>query len=210
MLEVSSFPREVWFTPNTEILRYNARVSRFWPLIPFILLLIADQVLKTSTVNLWTANNWAVADAQTVGYYHPVIANFLDLHLTYNTGAAWSLLSGAALPLAILRFLAGIGLLVYVVIGKLPTAYRYIFAVIAAGAIGNSIDGILNGKVTDMLYSHTLSWVMSKINIPSIGTSFPIFNIADSCVVGGTLALVLFSLLERPKAKTKTAEPSSE
>ena len=59
----------------------------------------------------------------------------------------------------------------------------------------HAIDGLYQGKVTDMFYSYPLSWITQRIN----GRDFPIFNIADSCVVGGVIALLLFSLLEGRK-----------
>lgn len=192
-------------------LGYTFWVRRFWPLAVFCLLLGADQALKLWTVAFWSSNGWPVADATSSGYFYPVIPQFLDFHLTYNTGAAWSLFSGAALPLAILRLLAGIAILVYILVAKVPSRYRLIFSMIAAGAAGNAIDGLYQGKVTDMLYSHWLTALMKAINIKALGTSFPIFNIADSCVVVGTVALLIFGLFEKkPEAASKSNKPSAK
>ena len=190
---------------------YTPGVQRFGPLLLFLVLVITDQALKLWTVNHWQMMGWPSGDSSP---RMPVIPGFLDFFLTYNTGAAWSLLSGSALPLAILRMVVGIGILVYLWRTPRPAktahwtarAYPYVLATIAVGAVGNAIDGLYQGKVTDMFYSHTLSWINQRIN----GQSFPIFNIADSCVVGGVIALLLLSLLEgRKKTLPAPVNPPS-
>jgi len=185
-------------------------VRRFGPYLLFTLLVLADQALKLWTVQHWQQMGWPSGNSSP---HLPVIPGFLDFFLTYNTGAAWSLFSGSALPLALLRIAVGIGILVY--LWRIPQpsktahwtarAYPFVLAIIAVGAVGNAIDGLYQGKVTDMLYSHTLSWINQRIN----GQSFPIFNIADSCVVGGVIFLLLLSLLEGRKKAPPVSSPSS-
>ncbi len=183
-------------------------MRRFGPYLLFLVLVLADQALKLWTVNHWQAMSWPSGPTSP---RMPVIPGFLDFFLTYNTGAAWSLFSGSALPLALLRLAVGIGILVY--LWRIPSpssvahwtarAYPFVLAIIAVGAVGNAIDGLYQGKVTDMLYSYPLSWINGRIN----GQSFPIFNIADSCVVGGVIFLLLLSLLEG--RKKPSVAPSS-
>lgn len=159
----------------------TARQSPIWvPLVVAGLLLIADQLLKA----------WALANLQEGVPAVLFLPGLVSWVLTFNTGAAWSLFSGSALPLALGRLLVGLGILIYLMRRPQPTALSIVLAMIAAGAIGNAIDGFRFGKVTDMIYSPALSAVTRAVN----AGGFPIFNIADSCVVVGTLLLVLLSL----------------
>jgi signal peptidase II len=151
------------------------------PLVLAALLLLADQWLKA-----WSIANLTLGEAA-----RPLVPGLLDLQLTYNTGAAWSLLSGAALPLAIGRLVVGLGLLTYVIARPQPRLMTFCLSLVASGAIGNAIDGLRQGKVTDMFASPALSVVTRAIN----GTEFPIFNIADMCVVGGVLLLLISSFV---------------
>ena len=159
----------------------------FWVLLLIVLLLVsADQALKT----------WALANLQSGQPAIRVVPGILDWVLTFNTGAAWSMFSGSAAPLALARLVVGAGILVYLFLRPQPRLLSVLLSMIAAGAVGNAIDGLRAGRVTDMIHAPFLSAVTRAIN----GTDFPIFNIADMCVVLGTLALLVSSLIpERRK-----------
>lgn len=148
-------------------------------------LLAADQLLKA----------WALANLRLGDPAIPFIPGLVSWQLTFNTGAAWSLLSGSAIPLAIGRLLVGLALLVYVIVKPQDRLTTVLLSLIAAGAIGNTIDGFRFGRVTDMIASPALSAVTRALR----AGEFPIFNIADSCVVVGTL-LLLLSSFRRPSA----------
>lgn len=169
---------------------------RILPASLFVIVLILDQLSKFAIVQHWTEQKYAL------GQMISLIPGWIQLTLVYNTGAAWSMFSGAALPLAILRLLVGLGIMVYLLRTPQTVSYRIALSLIAAGAVGNALDGIRLGKVVDMIYSDTLSLVTQKIN----NTYFPIFNIADSAVVGGVILLIILNMLPEKK---KTA-PSSE
>jgi signal peptidase II len=63
-------------------------------------------------------------------------------------------------------------------------------AAVLGGAVGNLVDRILYGEVTDFLLFH---WR---------GYYWPAFNVADSCITLGVLGLLWSSLQEnRPKGK---------
>ncbi|MBB6099003.1 signal peptidase II [Deinobacterium chartae] len=155
--------------------------------MPIFIVLSLALLALDQWVKFWSVQNLAL------GEFRNFIPGVLQLYLTYNTGAAWSLLSGAALPLAILRLLVGLGLLAYMVRDrhKLSRTLQFTLALIAAGAIGNAIDGLRLGKVVDMFYSHQLSAVSKALG----GGEFPIFNVADSCVVVGVILLIVLNLL---------------
>ncbi|MFC6616507.1 signal peptidase II [Deinococcus radiophilus] len=92
---------------------------RRWPLwlMPLLAaaLIAADQWLK----------GWALTNLTYLAPPQPVIPWLLDWQLTFNTGAAWSLFSDSALPLAIGRMLVGIALLVYLVLRPLDAPWPW-------------------------------------------------------------------------------------
>lgn len=161
------------------------------PLLLAALLIAADQWLKA----------WAIAHLQL--QQPPIVAlpGVLEWVLTFNQGAAWGMLSSGTTVLAIGRTLVGLGILAYLVARPQRKLVTLCLTLIAAGAIGNAIDGLRLGKVTDMIHAPFLSAITQAIN----GTQFPIFNLADSCVVSGTLLLLLFSFLPERKEKEREA-----
>lgn len=142
---------------------------------------------------------WAVSTFRE-GEFQAFIGGFLSLGLIYNKGAAWGMLGGATLILAVLRLLVGLWLTFSLLRGK----YRDIWvplSLIAAGALGNALDGFRLGKVVDPLMSHTLSNITQFL----YKQDFPIFNLADVFVVSGVVLLVLKGLLRSPNRGSATA-----
>lgn len=109
-----------------------------------------------------------------------LIRNFFYIIEVKNTGGAWGIFSGNV------AFLAFISLFVIVLLyfflrsekslNKLSiTYYGFLFA----GIIGNCIDRIVNGYVTDFL------------NFYILGYDFPVFNIADILIVVGVGLMII-------------------
>lgn len=69
-----------------------------------------------------------------------------------------------------------------------------------AGAIGNSIDRTIFGKVTDFIDADFPDFIMER---------WAVFNIADSCVTVGIILMILITLLEHGR-HSKTAAPAHE
>jgi len=138
-------------------------------LVPFLLSL--DQVLKI----------WAVAHL-TPGVPQPFIP-LLNLTLIYNTGAAFGLFQGGARILVMVSILVGFGILHYLGRKKLPLLQQVAFSMIAAGALGNAIDRVGRGSVVDYFDTTGTGWGPFD--------NFPIFNLADACVVVGVILLLL-------------------
>ena len=158
-----------------------------------ILCVVLDLALKS----------WARAELP--GEVRPWLPGVLDLTLTYNTGAAWSLLSGSALPLALVRGAVGLGLVIFLLRRPQPTGQAISLSVIAGGALGNAIDGLNAGRVTDMLASPALSAVTRALG----QGDFPVFNLADVWVVGGVL-LLLFVSVREDRRRGQVPAPSPE
>lgn len=96
-----------------------------------------------------------------------------SLNYIVNTGAAWGMFAGHAGLLFFIR-MAIIGGLVFF------GPKRWPIWLVLTGAVGNAIDYCLYGHVIDFI--HFTFW----------GYSFPVFNVADSCISIGILCLLLF------------------
>ncbi len=138
------------------------------PVLMGVTTFAADRLSK-----LWISANMAL------GQSIPVIQNIF--HITYKTndGAAFSILSGKV-PFLIIATLLIIGALVALIIVKKPKSKIFGIAVslIISGAVGNLVDRIALGHVVDFLDARFID--------------FPIFNIADSCVVIGAALFCIY------------------
>lgn len=146
-----------------------------------IFLIVIDQLVK-----------WWVRGNIPLGTAIPFIPYLMDLTYTQNTGAAFSSFSGLTWLLALVSLGASvvIALLLWKnffpgVLGKLS------LALILAGAVGNLIDRVLLGFVTDM-------FMTTFIN-------FAVFNVADICVVCGGFLMAVYALFFWDKDKEKQA-----
>ena len=110
----------------------------------------------------------------------PIFSGDITFSLNYivNTGAAWGSFSGYPGVLFFLRLCIIAGLLVHLFRSEKPS---FSLSLIVTGAVGNAIDYYLYGHVID--FFHFTFW----------GYSFPIFNVADSCITLGVMSLLLFS-----------------
>ncbi|MCI8624241.1 MAG: signal peptidase II [Provencibacterium sp.] len=108
------------------------------------------------------------------------------LHLQYreNFGAAFSILQNQTFLLVGVTSAVLLAILAGLLLGKVrPYPLIAAFSLILAGGVGNLIDRIGRGYVVDYIYF--------------VPIDFPVFNLADCCVVIGTgLALLYFFLIE--------------
>ncbi|HEX2865092.1 MAG TPA: signal peptidase II [Deinococcales bacterium] len=164
---------------------------RAWPFVVTALWVALDQWLKAyvvATLPLYASRE--------------VLPGFLTLQHVTNNGAAWSLFAGGAGVLTVVRLVAGVAILwVIARERRAPALQTLALALIAGGAFGNAIDGLFRGKVVDMLLSQTLT----SLYQPVFHTVFPIFNLADTGVVGGVILLIIASLLPNrvPRAERR-------
>ena len=118
--------------------------------------------------------------------------------LTYgtNTGTAFGLFPDQTLALILASFVA-IGFLVYFyrAHGLNRPLLRAAIGMQLGGALGNLIDRLTTGAVVDFI---------------DVGP-WPIFNVADSCIVVGMIVLVsVLVLAERDERRKRAAEPESD
>lgn len=117
----------------------------------------------------------------------PVIDSFFHITHVRNSGGAFSLLSDAdsavRIPFFIVASIIAIGALVYLLrqVATHQKVLLFALAGILGGALGNAVDRVRLGQVTDFLDFH---WH---------GYHWPAFNVADSFITIGVVILLLHS-----------------
>lgn len=112
-----------------------------------------------------------------------VINSFFSITYVRNTGAAWSILSGNTLFLVLISLIALVIIYLYFIKNKKLSKLENIsYGLLIGGIIGNLVDRIIYGYVIDYL------------DFKIINYDFPIFNIADICIVV-SIILVAINLM---------------
>jgi signal peptidase II len=146
-----------------------------------LLILIADQFTKVMVL----------------GYYRlgdsTRVTAFFNLVRVHNEGAAFSFLADAAGWQRWFFTAVGVAAALFIVwmLRAHPGERLFAFAMscILGGAIGNVIDRLLHGYVVDFLQFHYAGWY------------FPSFNVADSAITIGAIALILDEILRVRRAR---------
>ncbi|QSX06878.1 signal peptidase II [Sedimentibacter sp. zth1] len=143
--------------------------------------LVIDQITK-----LWAVK--ALKDFASIS----VLGSFLSFKYVENRGAAFGILQDQRIFFIISTVLL-IGFIVAVILfnKKITKCSRYALVLILSGAIGNFIDRFRLGYVVDFIDFKFGSFY-----------DFPVFNVADCCVVVGTillLLLIIFNKFEKSK-----------
>lgn len=130
---------------------------------------------------------WALTALQPAETPHPVIPGILNWTLTFNTGAAFSFLADSAgwQRWFFVLLAVAVSVTLGVWLSRTPRGdWRTAapLALILGGALGNVIDRLHAAKVTDFIQVFLGSY------------PFPVFNVADSAISVGAVALIVFSL----------------
>ena len=135
--------------------------------------MVADQLTKAAALSLLSQ-----------GTAVPVLPGF-NLSLGFNTGASFGMMGG---------FMAGKPLLMAALTGALTIAFAVMafrahhaleragFALVVGGALGNIIDRLRQGAVTDFLDFYWRDW------------HWPTFNVADIAITLGAVLIIAASL----------------
>ena len=140
--------------------------------IGIAIMIALDQVTK-----LWAVNTLVGKGAM------PFISGILGFRYTENTGAAFSILREKQLFLILLTsviIIALIGFFIKSLRTDVHVVVRVAYMFLIAGAIGNLIDRVRLNFVIDFLEFRFIQ--------------FPIFNVADMCVVVGVSLLAIGTL----------------
>ncbi len=161
------------------------RLSRIlFPAVPFACVLIADIISKLA------ANN-----SLQRGISQSFIPGFIQLTITRNTGIAFGIGKGHAHITTLIGLVIFAGILWWLIsrersaepLSRLELAGA---GCILGGALGNILDRVLHGEVTDFLEFMFIS--------------FPVFNVADVMIDVGAGLVVIGTLLASRK---RTVDP---
>lgn len=124
-----------------------------------------------------------------------IIPSFFSITYVKNEGAAWSLFSGRQFLLIFISLFALFALYYYFMKGKKLYPLEIIsYGLLFGGIFGNLLDRIIRGHVIDFLEFTIFHY------------HFPVFNIADICIVIGVLFTILFLWKEERHANDKSKE----
>lgn len=148
--------------------------------------LVLGLIALDQWVKWWTVANIGGAAFDGVAFSgvwlrepEPFIPKILGLNFATNTGGGWSILSEHTWLLT--AFSAVVALVILVVLIRRTVRHPFgviSLAVLLAGAIGNLIDRVRLGYVVDMF--------------EVLFMDYPIFNVADICVVCGGIVFCVY------------------
>lgn len=138
----------------------------FWIIFTIILVLVADLTTKHFLFNV---------------EYFNLIPHVISIASNGgNTGAAWGIFSGKTIMLIIVSVLMIVALFIFAHFTKNKNAlFCLSFGLMIGGAIGNLVDRVMLGYVRDFIFL-------------DFWPSFPVFNIADSCLCVGAVLIAIY------------------
>lgn len=151
-------------------------------------LILLDQVSKLMILNHYGGRDILEVCHDTATYCATpaikIIPGLISFTFNFNEGGAWGLLFGQMMIFYVITL--GSFVLFYFLLKdiNLQTKKLYTYGVLLmiAGAIGNFIDRLFHQRVTDFIRFDFID--------------FPIFNIADICLVVGVTMFAIDILLE--------------
>ena len=158
----------------------------------FVMLYVISALLAVGLIALdqwvkwWTVVNIGGAAFDGVAFSgvwlsqpEPFIPKILGLNFATNTGGGWSILAEHTWILTAVSVVISLVILYVLIRRKIRRGFGVIaLTVLWAGAVGNLIDRIRLGYVVDMF--------------EVLFMDYPIFNVADICVVCGGIAFCVY------------------
>ncbi|MFI5357996.1 MAG: signal peptidase II, partial [Opitutales bacterium] len=146
-----------------------------------LFILVADQLTKLWIIHRLPLGSYGPGSAI------PVIPGFFYLVHVGNTGAAWSLLTGKSLLLALVAVVTLAAIYVWRrALGLRDRLAQVAFGLLCGGIIGNLLDRLQHHHVVDFLDFHFGRYV------------YPTFNVADSGICVGVILYLWLSLRSPP------------
>jgi len=155
-----------------------------WVRRAWMVLLIAGIVITLDQVT----KEWVRTNIPKYGSMIPIptLGEYFVFEHVDNYGAAFGILQNQGLLFVIIAIVVAIAILVYV--RYLPIEQQFVRILLGlqlGGALGNLIDRINQGYVTDFV----------KMGIPGV-YYWPNYNIADSSIVVGVIALGVYIMVD--------------
>jgi signal peptidase II len=153
----------------------------------------------------------AIVDGTCTGVNEPFVGGYWDWRLSFNQGSAFGLFhsqGGARVFLSIVGLLA-LAAMVWMVKKARDGQTWLIWALglVAGGAVGNLIDRIYFGVVTDFVLWHTPA--LEARSAFRYKNEWPVFNVADVALVIG-VGIMLFVSGDDGKKKTKAKKKGTQ
>lgn len=127
----------------------------------------------------------------------PLIPHVVELTFFQNTGAAFSIFSSHTWILAAVSAVVAVGIAVVLVKKIVRHPFGLIsLSLVLAGAVGNLIDRVYFGFVTDMFHL--------------LFVRFAVFNVADMCIVSGGIATCVYLLFFYDRWEHKSGKENSD
>jgi signal peptidase II len=161
-------------------------VTRSLGLALLALTVLADQLSKSWVVAYFDAA--AIGGSPAAQVPQRVVTPFFNLVLTWNRGMSFGLFNRDSVWNAALFSALAVVIVTVLLIWLWRTESALVAAgigLVAGGAVGNVIDRLRLGAVTDFLDFHWSDW------------HFATFNLADSGITVGVALLLLDALLNR-------------
>ncbi len=161
----------------------------YWTLL-IIILVMVDQISK-----------WMVETILPLQQQIEILP-FFSLYRTYNFGVAFSFLDNLGQwPLVIMTVI----IIIFVFWlwrglerNRMMSEFGYAF--IIGGAVGNLIDRVWLGKVVDMILFH----------IDSLNFRFAVFNLADTFITIGAMAIILDEIILWKKSRSHNKQQDKD
>ena len=145
--------------------------------------------LSALLIGLDQASKWLAVASLPYQQQVEFIPGVWNWHLTHNTGAAFSFLANAGgwqhgFFIALATLISVVLAVALRRVAREDWRNAFPFALIIAGALGNLVDRLRFGYVVDFV-----EWYVGSFY-------WPVFNLADSCIVVGAVLMVLYSLVQ--------------
>jgi signal peptidase II len=179
---VATLPEQTW---ECDHLMWSGRLKKyFWDY--FFLISIASFIV---VIDQWTKHLVRTLIPFGASWSPwPWLEPYLRIVHWQNTGAAFGMFQRYGLVFTILAFVVSIGILYYYPqVPRKELLIRVAMAMMLGGALGNLVDRLTRGTVTDFV---------------SVGT-FAVFNVADACISVGTAILILAVWISERKQKAQ-------
>lgn len=147
-------------------------------------------ILVVALVALDQLVKYLVVQNIPLGTHVPFLPHILDLTYVKNTGAAFSLFAQHTWILTLISLVMSVvlALALFKKFFRHPLG-RVCLSLLLAGAVGNLIDRAFQGYVVDMF------------NV--LFMDFAVFNVADICLVVGTIGAAVYYLLLADRLEKK-------
>jgi signal peptidase II len=150
-------------------------------------------ILILSAVALDQATKYLITSNLRFEEQIPVIDKFFYITYWRNKGAAWGILQNQRFIFITLTVIMSV-VFVFILFKTNNKMYRLSISLILSGALGNLIDRVFQGSVVDFLQFFIGSY------------QYPVFNVADMCVVIGTVILAIYMLFFQKDTEERKVE----